>query len=191
MERIPQSTSLRVTLKAYLSSDHISPATGKTIAIVISKNAAAFGNPNAGATNATEIANGWYYVDLDSTDTGTLGPLLVRGTASGVDDVEPEGFRVVDDRVKIRSQVQKNTALNNFEFKMLSTSGNPTASLSVTSTRSIDGGSYAATTNSVTEVGNGTYKINLSAADLNGDVIGLRFTASGARDLDVFFLPLP
>jgi hypothetical protein len=41
-----------------------------------------------GATNATEIANGWYYVDLSTTDTGTAGPLIIRGTSSGVDDVE-------------------------------------------------------------------------------------------------------
>lgn len=88
MERIPQSVAKRVVLKAFASSDHVSPATGKTVAIVISKNGASFGNPSGGATNATEIANGWYYVDLTTTDTGTTGPLIVRGTASGTDDVE-------------------------------------------------------------------------------------------------------
>src|ERR1043166_1778284 len=95
MERIPQSATIRVPLKAYLSTDHVSMATGKTIAVVISKNAAAFGKPSAGATNATEIANGWYYVDLSTTDTGTAGPLIVRGTATGVDDVEI-GYDVVN-----------------------------------------------------------------------------------------------
>ncbi len=80
-------------LKAYLSSDHVSDAASKTIAIVISKNGAGFGNPNAGATNATEVGgagngNGWYYVDLDATDTGTLGPLIVRGTVATIDPVE-------------------------------------------------------------------------------------------------------
>lgn len=88
MERIPQSVTKRLVLKAYLSTDHVSAATGKTIAVTISKNGGAFGNPSAGATNATEIANGWYYVDLSTTDTGTTGPLIVRGTATGVDDVE-------------------------------------------------------------------------------------------------------
>ncbi len=87
-ERIPQSVAKRVLLKAYLDTDHFSAATGKTIAVVISKNGAAFGNPSAGATNATEIANGWYYVDLSTTDTGTTGPLAVRGTNADVDDVE-------------------------------------------------------------------------------------------------------
>lgn len=89
-ERLPQSVAKRVLLKVYLSSDHVSPATGKTVAVVISKNGGAFGSPSAGATNATEIANGWYYVDLSTTDTGTAGPLAVRGTSAGCDDAEKE-----------------------------------------------------------------------------------------------------
>lgn len=94
-ERIPQSTAIRVAFILRLTSDHYSVATGKTVAITISKNGAAFGNPSAGATNATEIASGWYYVDLSTTDTGTLGPLIVRATATSCDDVG-ENFRVVD-----------------------------------------------------------------------------------------------
>jgi hypothetical protein len=86
-ERIPQSTAKTVVFKAYLSSDHVSEATSKTIAITISKNGGAFGNPNAGATNATEISSGWYKVALDTTDTGTLGPLAIRGAVATIDDV--------------------------------------------------------------------------------------------------------
>lgn len=87
-ERIPQSTTIRVPLKAYLSSDHLSPATSQTIAVVISRNMGGFANPSAGATNATELSNGWYYIDLSTIDTGTLGPLIVRGTCANTDDVE-------------------------------------------------------------------------------------------------------
>lgn len=87
----PQSVTRRILLKAFLSSDHSSVATGKTIAIVISKNGGAFGNPSAGATNATEIANGWYYVDLSTADTATLGPIVVRGTSATIDDTEWDG----------------------------------------------------------------------------------------------------
>jgi len=81
------STSLVVVFRAYLASDHVTPATGKTIAVTISKNGGAFGNPNAGATNATEISSGFYKVTLDTTDTGTAGPLAVRGAAATIDDV--------------------------------------------------------------------------------------------------------
>lgn len=88
MRRLPQSTAARVVMKVYLSSDHVSSATGKTVAITLSKAGGAFANPSAGATNATEIANGWYYVDLSTTDTGTTGALIVRGTSAACDDAE-------------------------------------------------------------------------------------------------------
>lgn len=94
MLAVPQSTTLLVVFKAFLSSDHVSEATGKTIAITISKNGGAFGNPNAGATNATEISSGWYKVSLDTTDTGTLGPLAIRGAVATIDDVG-QWFQVV------------------------------------------------------------------------------------------------
>jgi hypothetical protein len=86
-ERIPQSATIRVPLQAYLSSDHVSPATGKTIAIAVSKDGAAYANPSAGAANAVEIGSGSYYVDLSATDTGTLGPLWVRGAEGTIDQV--------------------------------------------------------------------------------------------------------
>ncbi len=218
-ERIPQSATIRVLLKLYLSSDHVTNATGKTVAVTISKNGAAFGNPSAGTTNATEIANGWYYVDLSTTDTGTLGPLIVRGTAGSCDDSEvyytvvnantgglaalpnhapsdaalittvdvpsaPANFAALQITAGgyLAQPIQKNVALNNFEFPMFSSADHatPTAGLSVTATRSIDGAAFGACANSVVEVGGGTYKINLAAADLNGAVITFAFAATGA-----------
>lgn len=83
-----QNTAARYVAKAYLAADHTTAATGKTLAVQISKNGGAFGNPAGGATNMTEIANGWYYVDLAAADHDTLGPLVIRATAAGVDDVE-------------------------------------------------------------------------------------------------------
>ena len=93
-ERIAKATALDIPFRAYLS-DGVTLATSKTIAITISKNHAGFGNPNAGATNATEISSGWYYVTLDTTDTGTVGILLIRGAATGVEDVGL-AYRVVN-----------------------------------------------------------------------------------------------
>ena len=61
-----------------LSSDHFSPATGKTVAVTLSKGGGAFANPSAGVTNATEIGNGEYYVDLSAVDANTLGTLIVK-----------------------------------------------------------------------------------------------------------------
>lgn len=84
----PQSTAYTVVIKAYLAADHVSPATGKTMAVTISKAGSAFSNPSAGASSASEIANGWYSYALSTTDTGTIGDLVVRLTATGVDDAE-------------------------------------------------------------------------------------------------------
>lgn len=86
-QRIQQSTAIRVPLQAYLASDHVTPATGKTIAVTISKNGAAYGNPSAGATNAVEIGSGSYYVDLSTTDTGTIGPVIVKGAEGTIDTI--------------------------------------------------------------------------------------------------------
>ena len=54
--------------------------------------------------------------------------------------------------------------------------------LTITATRSIDGAAFASCANSATEVSAGIYKINLAAADLNGDVITLRFSGTAADD---------
>jgi hypothetical protein len=85
---VPQASAYTVMLKVFLATDHVSPATGKTVAVTISKAGGAFGNPSAGATNATEVANGWYSVALSTADTGTVGDLVVRGTSAGCDDSE-------------------------------------------------------------------------------------------------------
>lgn len=88
MRSLPQSVAYTVMMKLFDSSDHVTAKTGATVAITISKAGGAFGNPNAGASNATEVSNGWYKFALDATDTNTLGDLVIRGTASGADAVE-------------------------------------------------------------------------------------------------------
>lgn len=80
-------------------------------------------------------------------------------------------------------KVKKNAALSGFTFYMVKSTDNvtPATGLTITGQVSIDGGAFAALTNSATEIGNGVYTINLAAADLNGDTITLKFTASGAN----------
>ena len=78
--------------------------------------------------------------------------------------------------------IKKGAAVANFPFYMVQNSDHntPATGLTVTAERSIDGGAFAACTNSPTEVANGNYKINLSASDTNGTIIILKFTATGA-----------
>lgn len=90
------------------------------------------------------------------------------------------------------SNIKINTALNSFSFVMLnSTTNAPQTGLTVTATRSINGGAFSACTNAVSEIANGWYTINLSASDLNGNTIALRFTASGASDTDILVITQP
>jgi hypothetical protein len=73
------------------SNDHLSGKAGLTPTVTLSKNGAAFAAP-AGAI--AEIANGWYKVAGNATDTGTLGPLLLHATSAGADPTD-DRFDVV------------------------------------------------------------------------------------------------
>lgn len=89
MIELLQSTAQTVVGRGYLSSDHISTATGLDPAITISKNGGNFANPAAGASVMTEIeTTGWYKFALAAGDTDTLGPLIIRGTHATMDNIE-------------------------------------------------------------------------------------------------------
>ena len=87
--------------------------------------------------------------------------------------------------VPITTNLKKNQALANFHFLMTdSTTHNPATGKTVTVTRAIDGGAFGAgTLSAVTEMSNGMYRLDFAAADLNGNVVTLRATASGCDDL--------
>jgi len=78
--------------------------------------------------------------------------------------------------------IKKNTELPGFTFMMVSSADHvtPATGLTVTAKRSIDGAAFASCANSVSELSNGFYKITLAASDLNGDIVTLKFTATGA-----------
>ncbi len=152
------------------------------------------------------IIEGWGTVTLDSTITG--GTVTLRGNISLTDNVVG-GFASVgtltqEARVTTTtpltvgtvngtaSNIKKNQALNSFEFVMTnSTTHAPQTGLTVTATRSIDGGVFAACANAVAELANGFYTINLAASDLNGNVISFRMTATGADDCDFTVVTTP
>lgn len=79
------------------------------------------------------------------------------------------------------ARITKNVALAAFPFKMVDSTDHVTAEIGVTVTaeRSIDGSAFGACANSATEIASGWYKIDLAAADLNGNNIVLRFTGTG------------
>lgn len=68
------------------ASDHLSPSTGRSPTVQISKGpGGAFGSA-AGAV--TEIGSGWYQVALTTTDTNTAGDLAYHITATGSDSTD-------------------------------------------------------------------------------------------------------
>lgn len=90
-----------------------------------------------------------------------------RDVGASVLLANPQGFK-------------KNTAFTTFIFALYDTAGLPKTGVTVTAERSIDGAAFGACTNSASEIASGAYKISLSAGDLNGDMILLKFSGSGA-----------
>lgn len=117
-------------------------------------------------------------------DHGTLTLTVDRPWS--VNPADTDRLRIYDGAVGLpRVNPRKGVALSGFIFNMYSSSGAPATGLTVTAQRSIDGAAFAACTNSVTEVGDGAYKINLSLTDMAGNVINLKFTATGAQQQNV------
>lgn len=116
--------------------------------------------------------------------TGNVGGNVVGSVASVTGNVGGNvtgSVGSVVSAVAITSNTKKNQALNGFTFAMTdSTTHGAKTGLTVTAERSKDGGAFAACSNSVTEVGNGLYTIDLSATDLNANTVALKFTATGA-----------
>ena len=124
-------------------------------------------------TGFTVGGNYRYLVTASLASAAQMGR-FVYGSAEGDLTVNTDG--------SVTIHPIKNTSLSAFEFVMYdsATHALPTTGLTVTAQRSIDGAAYANCANAVAEVGSGTYKIDLAAADLNGNVITLKFTATGA-----------
>jgi hypothetical protein len=87
--------------------------------------------------------------------------------------------------------VKKNTALNNFQFPMFAAADHvtPLTGLTITATRSIDGGAFAACAAAASEIGtSGIYKISLANTDLNGTTIILNFAGGATADTTIIGL---
>jgi hypothetical protein len=75
---LKQSTAVTVRLGPFLDkADGVTEEDALTPTVEVSKNHGAFAARNS-ATAIAHDAAGWYSVPLDTTDTGTLGPLLVK-----------------------------------------------------------------------------------------------------------------
>jgi hypothetical protein len=85
MALLKQSTTYTRVFFMVDSTDHVSGKTALTVTVNLSKAGGSFAA--AGGT-ITELTNGWYKIAYTTTDTGTLGDLGVRCTATGADPTE-------------------------------------------------------------------------------------------------------
>lgn len=138
------------------------------------------GAETSGFTTAhpTEIGGGIYWQPLTAAETN--GDQLAYRWASSTSGI------VVDPiftPTYTPPRIVKNTALSAFTFAMYDeTNINDLKSgLTPTVTLSIDGAAFSPATNSPAEIGStGVYKIDLAAADLDGTVVTLMASATGA-----------
>lgn len=76
--RLKQSTTVTIRLGPFLDkADGVTEKTAITPVVEVSKNHGAFAARNSG-TSITHDSNGWYAVELNATDTNTLGAMLVK-----------------------------------------------------------------------------------------------------------------
>lgn len=71
---------------------------------------------------------------------------------------------------------------------MKDSNGDPLDGLTISANRSLNGGAFASATGTVTEISDGAYQFAASAADMNGDRVVHKFTASGAKTLMRHFI---
>lgn len=132
-------------------------------------------------------------VDTTTTNTDMRGTnsAALAATALSTADWTSGRAAYLDNLAALK--VKKNTQLAAFPFLMVLTSDHITAAtgVTVTATRSIDGGAFGACSNAVAEISNGVYKITLSAADLNGDTIVLKFTATSCDQRTIVIATQP
>jgi hypothetical protein len=142
-----------------------------------SKHGAVVTGGTAGTSDGLKAVAGSGGVDIRGAITGNI-----TGNLSG-------SVGSVTNPVHTTYQIKKNTALAAFEFPMFdSTNHNPATGLTVSGFVSLDGGAFGSLTNAVSGVASGVYKVDLAAADVNGNVITLRFTATGADDQLITFV---
>ena len=128
-----------------------------------------------------------------NVDTGLVNDLTIEGKIDTVDTVV-DLILVDTGLIKAKTDnlpeaIKKNTAVTKFPFGLVQSTDNisPATGITVTAKRSIDGGAFVLMTNTFTELSDGDYFIDLSAADTNGTFITYKFSGPGARTKKVRF----
>lgn len=149
-------------------------------------------------TGATGVYVYSYVIEpMRGTDGANTTVPDAAGTAPTAVEIRQEmdsnSTKLAEISADLPSRITKNVALNDFTFLMVDETDHVTAEtgLTVSGTISKDGAAFGALTNSVVEIGNGMYGVDITQAEMNADSIILRFTATGADDRFVSIMTQP
>ena len=151
------------------------------------------------ATRVDLIGSNTNFVDrliptgVSVVPSNSAGYILVETGTSGLTAEESAALlQNTADLAAVRTEVEnlvtgqpvKGVALPNFTFKMIDSAdhASPAIGKTVTATVRRDAGSFGPADNAPSELGGGWYTIDLSAADMDGDIVSLSFSADGADD---------
>lgn len=140
-----------------------------------------------GSTKVATVATAW--ATNPSSDTvfeilpGGIETATLAQLQSECEDAIDAKLAAIANAVRGDFSFPKNTARTNFIFGMFDENGDVVSGITPTCTRSLDGGTFAACANAASEIAtsSGTYKIDLDAADLNGDEVVFKATGTGAK----------
>jgi len=198
MQYLRQSTAVTLKIGPFLDVDdgdtEMDSLTISQADVRLSKNGGNFAQKSDG-DSCTHDELGFYNCAINTTDTNTVGRLLVAVHVATALSVWHE-FMVIPQSVYDSmvagtdtlpvdaAGVKKNAALNNFPVVMVLSSDHVTVATgkTVTGERSIDGGAFEAVDGTITEVSDGLYQFDADAADTNGDFIVWRFSATSCDD---------
>lgn len=115
--QIQQSTTAyAIPFLLVSSTDHISPATGVTPTVTLSKNGGTFASPSG---TVSEIGSGWYKIAGNATDSNTLGSLTLHATGTGADPSDTM-FEVVIQVLTTATQSVNVTSINSVSTSSVS-----------------------------------------------------------------------
>ncbi len=184
-------TDIKALLPAALVSGRMDSSVGAMAAAVLTAAAIA-----ANAITATKIATAAITnakfaagaIDAAAIAANAIaeakiatGAIIAAKFGAGAIDAASLNADAID---KIRDGIlpTQNVAFPNIPFVFVAASDHvtPVTSASgVSGTRSIDGAAFGAITGTIAEVGNGSYQLDASAADMNGGIIQFRLIATG------------
>ncbi len=127
------------------------------------------------------IYDSWMGTDKQEVDLAQIAGAVVDTASAQL------GVNVVT-IVNAYVPVKKNVSIPKFTFYMELDAGGPATGKTVTAQVSKDGGSFGTVSDTVAEIGSGFYEVDLSATELNADVVAFKATATACKQRNITFL---